>query len=261
MNEERLREIVSKLAKVDSGQVSAGTLLNGPLGGSFGRARLDANLRSQFGVSNPAVYNVNTFGDLCAVLGITTSSNPAPQATASAQVSPVPPIEVRTADGGISVGTDVESVAAMPDVPDYWEDDFYKTSFTSREIAYALLRPSPRASFAAMWCAKEALRKADTSLANTDWKMIEVIHDDRGKPGLLVNGRRPAGALSLSHTDEVAFAVFVSSPAPLPIAPVTVLPIESIAAGPIQRGRSTSVMAALAFLLSIAALTYSFLHR
>jgi phosphopantetheine--protein transferase-like protein len=261
MNEESLREVVSKLAKIDPGHLSAATLLNGPLGGSFGRARLDANLRSQFGVSNPAVYNVNTFGDLCAVLGIATSADPSPRAADPSQALPVAQIGAHTAGSGVAVGVDAESVSAMPEVADYWEDDFYKTTFTSREIAHALLRPSPRASFAAMWCAKEALRKADASLANVDWQVIEVIHDDLGKPGILVNGREPAGALSMTHTDELAFAVFVSAKMPEPVAPVTPLPAQAVLETPRHRGRGAPIIAVLALLFSIAALTLRFLHR
>jgi phosphopantetheine--protein transferase-like protein len=261
MNEEILREIVSNLAKIDPGQLSAETPLNGPLAGSFGRARLDANLRSRFGVSNPAVYNVNTFGDLCAVLGISTSSNPSPQAVTPSHAVPVLPNETRPGESGVVVGADVEPVSAMPEASDYWEDDFYKTTFTSREIAHALLRPSPRASFAAMWCAKEALRKADASLASADWQMIEVTHDELGKPGILVNGRQPAGALSLSHTDEFALAVFVSAQLPQQIAPVSALPAPTVTAPPRQGSTVTSLMALIALLLSIAAFAMSFLHR
>jgi len=261
MNEEILREIVSNLAKIDPGQLSAATPLNGPLAGSFGRARLDANLRSRFGASNPAVYNVNTFGELCAALSIATSSSPAPQTTALSQTLPILPSETQTAASGVVVGTDVESVSAMPEVSDYWEDDFYKTTFTSREIAHALLRPSPRASFAAMWCAKEALRKADASLANADWQKIEVTHDERGKPGILVNGRQPAGTLSLSHTDEFALAVFVSAQLPQQIAPLRTLPAPTVPAPPKRGSTGTLLIAVIALLLSIAAFAMSFLHR
>jgi phosphopantetheine--protein transferase-like protein len=259
MTEENLREIVSRLTKMSPGQLTAETPLTGILGGSFGRARLDANLRSKFDISNSAIYKAATFGELCTVLGITSSSNPTASASPVSSVLPIPQIEFHTAESGITVGADVESVAAMPDTPDYWEDDFYKTTFTSREIAYALLQPSPRASFAAMWCAKEALRKADASLASTDWKMIEVIHDDLGKPGLIVNGQQPAGALSLSHTDEIAFAVFVSAREPQSIAPASTLPQQFVAPAHGHRGRSALMIAALALLLSIAALTLSFL--
>jgi phosphopantetheine--protein transferase-like protein len=261
MNEEALREIVSNLAKIDPGQLSAGTPLSGPLSGSFGRARLDANLRSRFSISNPAVYNVNTFGELCAVLGIATSSDPTPQAAVVSQTVFIPQGGVQMAGSGIVVGADVESVTAMPEVSDYWEDDFYKTTFTSREIAHALLRPSPRASFAAMWCAKEALRKADASLANADWQMIEVTHDELGKPGLLVNGRQPAGALSLSHTDEFALAVFVSAQLPQQVAPASTFPESTVSTPPKHGGGASSFIAVIALLFSIAALTMSFLHR
>ncbi len=262
MTEETLREIVSTLARMNPEQLSADTALTIALGGSIGRARLDASLRSKFGIVNPAIYNAATFADLCAVLGIgTPSSSAAPAVPAS----PVPPLQTEGAGSGIRVGADVESVAAMPTPTDYWEDEFYKTTFTPREIAYALLQPSPRASFAAMWCAKEAVHKAGASPANTPWQSIEVTHDGLGKPGLLINGSQPAGALSLSHTDDLALAVFVvAGKQPKPETPVIPLPLPQppMAAGlDGHGGAGARIVAALALILSIAALALSFLRR
>jgi hypothetical protein len=91
--------------------------------------------------------------------------------------------------------------------------------------------------------------------------MIEVIHDDLGKPSILVNGRKSAGALSLSHTDEIAFAVFVSAQESKPVAPASPLPQQSIAPASGHHGRSALMIAALALLLSIAALALSFLRH
>jgi phosphopantetheine--protein transferase-like protein len=261
MDEQGLREIISKHIKINPEQLSAETPLTGPLAGSLGRARLDANLRSRFGINNPDIYNVGSFGELCTVLGIESSSNLAAPVVPSPQISPVLPIMTSAAGSGITLGVDVESVAALPDVSDYWEDDFYKTTFTQQEIAYALLQSSPRASFAAIWCAKEALRKADPLLANTDWQMIEVIHDKLGKPSLLINRQQTSGALSLSHTDEVALAVFVSAPAPQPIASVSSPPHQSISSAYGYRGRIALMIAALALLFSIAAIVLPLLRH
>jgi phosphopantetheine--protein transferase-like protein len=150
----------------------------------------------------------------------------------------------------------------MPDVADYREDDFYKTIFTSREIAYALLQNSPRASFAAMWCAKEAVHKTDASLARVDWQRLEVVHDANGKPGIAVDGRRLDGALSLSHTDEIAFAAFVVAPQVVaPAAPASAPPQKPAVESQVPAGRIPALASLFALIISIAALALSLLRR
>jgi holo-[acyl-carrier protein] synthase len=264
--EDTLREIVSTLGKLDPAQLTAETRLTGALGSSFGRARLDANVRSKMGFNNPGVYSAATFGELCTALGVK------PSTTGGAQVSAVPQTNSPAAstDGfgagnGISIGVDVESVKAMPDVVDYWEDDFYKATFTSREIAHALLQTSPQASFAAMWCAKEALHKIDTSLARVEWQRIEVIHDANGKPGITVDGRRVDGALSLSHTDEIAFAAFVvapvAAPNPAPVVPADPPPRQPAVQPQVGTGRMPAITSVFALLASLAALALSLMRH
>lgn len=269
--EETLREIVSTLGKVDGAQLRAETRLTGALGSSFGRARLDANVRSKLGVNNPGIYSVATFGELCAVLGVKSSSNgtgangTAPAAALPTAPAPAPSMEVFGTGSSIGIGVDVESVSAMPDVADYREDDFYKTIFTSREIAYALLQNSPRASFAAMWCAKEAVHKTDASLARMDWQRLEVIHDASGKPGIKVDGRRLEGALSLSHTDEIAFAAFVVAPVvaakPEPAAPASPPAQQPAVESRVHTSGIPAMISVFALIISIAALALSLLHR
>jgi phosphopantetheinyl transferase (holo-ACP synthase) len=95
----------------------------------------------------------------------------------------------------------------MPKATDYWEDEFYRQHFTRQEIAYALLQLAPRESFAAMWCAKEALRKADARWAETDWHLTEVAHGPTGKPALISQGEAIPCSVSLSHTSDFAIAV------------------------------------------------------
>jgi len=263
--EDTLREIVSTLGKLDPVQLTAETRLTGALGSSFGRARLDANVRSRLGFNNPGIYSVATFGELCAVLGVKSSANgAAPAAAVPPTVSPAPSAEVFAAGSGIGIGVDVESVKAMPDVVDHWEDDFYKTTFTSREIAYALLQTSPQASFAAMWCAKEAVHKIDASLARIDWQRIEVIRDANGKPGITVDGRRVDGALSLSHTDEIAFAAFVVAPVvapkPGPAVPADPAPHQPALQPPVHTSRIPVIVSVFALVASLAALALSLIH-
>jgi len=255
MTEEHLRSTISKLAHVDSGIITWTSSLSRLLGNSLGQARLDAALRSEYGIVNQSIYKVGTFGELCSVLGIDSSSETVAAAPESAAALPT---IARGSETSFRVGVDVESVKAMPVVLDYWNDDFYKNTFTNQEIAYALLQTSTQASFAAMWCAKEALRKTDAELRQADWQRLEVVHDSNGKPNLMVDGLA-CGALSLSHTDEIAIAIFVAGPLPQQINSVYPLPPAST---PLTgTSRRYAVISILALLISIATLSISFLRH
>jgi hypothetical protein len=74
----------------------------------------------------------------------------------------------------------------------------------------------PRTHFAGFWCAKEALRKCDPSLAAVPMILTAIAHDADGRPYFSLEsdaGReRLPHAVSISHTTEVATAVVVSSP-------------------------------------------------
>ena len=258
MTEDSLREIVATVARLDSGQIGHATELNGRLGGSIGRARLDAAVRAKSGVSDPGVYRAATFGELCQVLGVESSAGA--ELTVFRQDTPILPA-ISSLENGYRVGVDIEPVAAMPAARDFWEDDFYKATFTPREIAYALLQASPRNSFAVMWCAKEAVRKADAALAGIGWQRIEVVHAADGRPGVAVDGQ-PTGSLSLSHTDELAVAVFVAgSLAPeAPLAPEPASPEPVILTAP-KSSRVPALLSLLALLIAIAALALSWLRN
>ncbi|MGO8757355.1 MAG: 4'-phosphopantetheinyl transferase superfamily protein [Terracidiphilus sp.] len=272
MTEETLRELIAALGNKEKEQIGSATPLNALLAGSLGRTRLDAALRNKHGVSNPGVYEAATFGDLCRLLGAAPQDGAA--AAVAAPTEPAQATSVFSFETGIGakklqVGIDLEPIAALPAASDYWEDEFYKSTFTAREIAYALLQPSPQETFAGIWCAKEALRKADPTLAQAAWTALEVIHDGSGKPSMAVNGRPLEGALSVSHSGGMAVAVFVAGepgqtgPAPVdPVqaAPSTGKPGESTAEVDRRGGWSTAI-ALVALLISIAALAIGLLHR
>ena len=256
MTEENLRELICTLGRIDSGQLTAESSLADVVGNSLGMAKLDASLQSKLSVANPEIYKAATYGELCGVLGLGYApGTPSP-------ASPLRSVGVQGMSSGISVGVDVGSIAEMPLPADYWEDDFYKMTFTGREIGFALLQPLPQASFAAMWCAKEAVRKADASLTQVDWKMLEVVHDAQGKPSILVDGKPTLGSLSLSHTDKIAFAVFAavaqwSVSVPSPAGSI----LQQQTEGPRHNNRITKLTAAFALLFSIAALALAFLRH
>jgi phosphopantetheine--protein transferase-like protein len=161
---------------------------------------------------------------------------------------------------GIAVGVDIQMITALPIVADCWEDEFYRRMFTSQEIAYALLQAQPRGSLAAIWCAKEALRKARGLLTHVDWSQIEVVHDPEGDPSLRLEGVPVGGSLSLSHTGEIAIAVFVAEPAiaPLPDAVPPAHPV--VTTSELKHSGVVAAAAWLGLLLAIASIALQLLR-
>ena len=275
MNEETLRELIATLSNKEKSQISAATPIQSLFSESFGHARLAAALRYKLNVSNAEVYHAATFGDLCKVLGVAAQDGAAPTVSPPYMPSVSPLLAQQTSNGGrtMQVGIDLQQIAAVSVVPDYWEDDFYRNTFTPREIAYAILQPSPPATFAGMWCAKEAVRKADSALAHVAWTAIEVIHDASSKPSMAINGEPLAGILSISHSGEVAIAIFIAAGLPEPVpAPVQAQPAylpenspehtslnEPAATG--KPGRWALAIALLALLISAAAFAFAVVHR
>ena len=271
MTEEGLQQFVATLSKKEKAQITAATSLDSLLPGSLGRTRLDAALRYKLGVANARVYEAVTFGDLCRLLGATTQNGVSPKAAEPQSASFPSHLTLQAGDGGknLQVGIDLEPISAMSQTQDYWEDEFYKHTFTPREIAYALLQPSPQATFAGVWCAKEALRKADPALAQTEWTSLEVIHDASGKPSMAVDGAPVAGALSVSHAGEIAIAVFVAGElAQAAFGSVQdgeraglLENVEEPPAGDRGSGRLNTAIAMLALLISMAALAVTLFYR
>jgi phosphopantetheine--protein transferase-like protein len=246
---EDLKEIVGSLMKTDTAALDSSTVLNGLLASSIGRARLDAALRSKLNIANPGVYSVKTFGELCHAAGLGDAGDT--QAANAGNKPPLPAANLSRA--GVALGVDIQSVAALPEEADYWEGDFYRQHFTRQEIAYALLQPHPRETFAAAWCAKEALRKADARWTAVDWKLIEVIHDADGRPTLRSGEDAIPCAVSLSHTDGFAIAVVAISDTPAPAA--SVVPVSPSISPAAESPDSKAQWLPLA--LSIAALLMS----
>ena len=248
--------------KVPAESLDASTVLGGVLSSSLGRARLDAALRSRLSFTDPAVYTVKTFGELCRVAGAVVSGAAASPAVATGIKSGFPPAS--SAGTATTIGVDIQSVANLPEAADYWETNFYQQHFTRQEIAYALLQSHPRESFAAAWCAKEALRKADNRWIGFDWQQIELTHDDAGKPGLAAGGGPIPCSVSLSHTEGIAVAVVAmhssqaASPDTRPVmASSQTIPAPAASPAP---SKIPLVLSALAFLASLAA-TYLAIHQ
>lgn len=229
---ETLQDVVAALlgtkpADVHPELAFAGTRLQG----SLARARLYTTIERQLGVTCQAVYTARTYGELHAAIHRAAKVGAAPPAPAPA--SP-PALGQRAPHNGatpsVACGIDIEMVASLPAVADYWTDAFYSATFTPTEIAYCLLQEQPLNHFAVRWCAKEALKKCDSTYLQADLGTLEVALSVSGAPYLcaVANGQSTPlpFAVSLSHTPQVAVAVVVKVPANSP-AESTVTPAVS----------------------------------
>jgi fatty acid synthase subunit alpha, fungi type len=90
------------------------------------------------------------------------------------------------ATAGNKVGVDVEDISAI----NMDNDTFLDRNFTEREQSYCRKAPSPQASFAGKWSAKEAVFKSlgvKSKGAGAPLREIEVLHDENGAPTVSVS--------------------------------------------------------------------------
>ena len=211
-----LRHIVATFLDLDPDQVSPDLPLTGArIQGSLARTRLAAAIRRQLGVTGKAIYGAQTYDELqTAVCGAGEVHRPRPTMDHGQSRDRFSSLELGITTL-VSCGIDIEMVANLPIVQDYWEDSFYSTTFTASEIAYCLMQANPSMHFAARWCAKEALKKCDTAYQQIDFKHVEVVLTETGAPFLRYSGNgiaeRLPVAVSLSHTPDVAVAMVVKS--------------------------------------------------
>lgn len=91
-----------------------------------------------------------------------------------------------TAGPNSQVGVDVEDVEAI----NIENDTFIERNFSEREQAYCRKAPSPQASFAGKWSAKEAVFKSlgvQSKGASAPLKDIEILNDANGVPVVTVS--------------------------------------------------------------------------
>jgi phosphopantetheine--protein transferase-like protein len=263
-----LRQVVATFLGLDPDQVTSDLSLAGPrIQGSLAKTRLAAAIRRQLGVNGKAIYSARTFGELQAgIYGATESGSILHLSTSNHGPNPLesPTLETPT---HLSCGVDIEMVADLPVVKDYWEDSFYSTTFTASEIAYCLMQSNPSMHFAARWCAKEALKKCDPAYEAMDLNHLEVALTTTGAPFLrfIANGTAEPlpVAVSLSHTPHIALAAVVkSSPpkvsniTPAAHAPTSTLALEANTHREISSSAPT-FLSALALIVALWALAYS----
>ena len=91
----------------------------------------------------------------------------------------------------IGIGIDLVKVERVERAVARWSDGFTKRIFTEGELEYCLRQKRPGLHLAARIGVKEAVMKAfGTGLSGgVRWKDIEVVRDEKGKPGVWLSGR------------------------------------------------------------------------
>jgi phosphopantetheinyl transferase (holo-ACP synthase) len=252
---DQLREAVAKMLMLAPGEIGPETSLIS-LATSLGGARLAVALK-RAGLQLPGDRVPATFGELETLLagGPVAGGNVRNVADSPRYSAPAP-------DSGVQAGLDVQDVGALPVAADYWDHDFYRKMFDKTEIAYAVGQTEPRAHLAGFWCAKEALRKCDSSFAGTSPAATAVAHEESGKPYLLLV--TPAGrtrlphALSISHSGLIAGAVVFTGRSPEQPRVEAVAVPPAVPSVPRHTGLLAVVLAALSLICALAALLRSF---
>jgi holo-[acyl-carrier protein] synthase len=122
-------------------------------------------------------------------------------------------------DGGVGLGVDLIEIERM-------EQALKRTPrilervFTEGERTYAWSKARPAVHYASFFAAREAVLKAlGTGFANVGYADVEVVHDDNGKPEILLHNNASIIAqeqgvieiqISLSHTHTMAVASAVA---------------------------------------------------
>lgn len=118
----------------------------------------------------------------------------------------------------ISCGTDIVSIERIKKAIERHGDKFLNNIYTEKEIQYCKSHDASKYQhFAARFAAKEAAFKATSKIIkdekNVDWKNIEVLRKEDGKPDIFLNqvntDKIQSIDISLSHSDEFAVATVV----------------------------------------------------
>lgn len=123
----------------------------------------------------------------------------------------------------LGLGIDLVEVGRIRELLTKHGERFKERTFTAGEIAYCDACADPAMHYAARFAAKEATAKAiGTGLwaQGVDWKDIEVVRAESGKPTLHLHGGAKGHAeqqgvtsmlISLTHTRDLAMAQVILS--------------------------------------------------
>ncbi|MDD3087203.1 MAG: holo-ACP synthase [Candidatus Omnitrophica bacterium] len=116
----------------------------------------------------------------------------------------------------LGTGVDITEVNRLKKAVEKWGEAFLDRIFTDEELANAKTRVSLYQHLAGRFAAKEAVFKAlgDSRL---NWKDVEVLNDQEGKPFCRILNSRGKGTkviVSISHVKNYAVANAIVTKAP-----------------------------------------------
>lgn len=116
------------------------------------------------------------------------------------------------------IGIDIVKIQRMKDACEKWGRKFFEKILTDNEISYCYKKSDPYPSLAVRFAAKEALIKATGWETAFNFKDIEVVNNEKGRPSIQVKGRLEdffkdkaitRCHLSLSHEKEYGVAYVI----------------------------------------------------
>ena len=115
----------------------------------------------------------------------------------------------------LGIGVDLCQVSRIAKSYERFGARFVERCFCPAEARLCLSRPHPASALAMRFAAKEAFSKAaGLGMRGLAWREIEVVHDPKGKPSLVLHGRAKdwarAHGMALSHvslSDDGDYAI------------------------------------------------------
>ncbi|MBE3578928.1 MAG: holo-ACP synthase [Caldanaerobacter subterraneus] len=119
----------------------------------------------------------------------------------------------------IFVGTDITEVERIKKILGK-RPHFLERIFTEKEREFLRKKKNPWPHLAGFFSAKESVSKVlGTGIRGFSWQDIEIIHNEYGKPEVVLKGKAKAIAaekgikeikLSISHTSDYAVSVAIA---------------------------------------------------
>ena len=108
----------------------------------------------------------------------------------------------------LGTGVDITEVNRLKKAVEKWGEAFLNKIFTKEELINAKTRGSLYQHLAGRFAAKEAIFKA-LGDADLNWKDVQILNDNEGKPSCKILNSRGKGAnviVSISHVKNYAVA-------------------------------------------------------
>ena len=110
------------------------------------------------------------------------------------------------------VGIDIEDISRFERLY-IRKPSLLKSLFSSYEWEYSLIKPKPYQTLAGIWCAKEAVVKAFSTIIELSIRNVNIIHLENGSPQANIIGSKYNSTLkidiSISHSNQQATAIAI----------------------------------------------------